>query len=221
MSILRNCIIGLSTIISANVFAAQVSVNVLSNTEQPLADIVVYLLPLEQQVLKKNSTALIISQKGQAFAPYISVGQKGVDIEFRNDDPITHHIYSITKGNKFNLVVKSNEHVMHKLAADTHDESEIIMGCNVHDWMGGVYLSVNTPYYAKTDKTGVATFNVDVLGKYSLTAWHPQIQDSGNRLVTQLDIGNEPANISLKLTKKMADIPSQSNEGGFDYLSSN
>jgi hypothetical protein len=221
MNVLGHCLIGLSSIISANVVAAQVSVNVLSNTEQPLADIVVYLLPLEQQELVQNKTPLIISQQGQAFAPYISVGQKGADIEFRNDDPITHHIYSITKGNKFNLIVKSNEHVMHKLAADGEDESAIIMGCNVHDWMGGVYLSVNTPYYAKTDKAGVASFNVDVLGKYAVTAWHPQIQDANNRLVTQLDVADDNASVSLKLTKKMAEIPSQSNEGGFDYLSSN
>jgi len=218
MDILRNCIVGLSSIISVNVFAAQVSVSVLSNTDQPLTDIVVYLLPLEQQELKKNNTPLVISQKDQAFTPYISVGQKGADIEFKNDDSITHHIYSITKGHKFNHVVKSGEHVMHKVAADSNDESEIIMGCNVHDWMGGVYLAVNTPYYTKTDNKGVAIIDVDVLGKYSLTAWHPQIQDAHNRVATKLDVTNDNVSVSLKLTKKMAEIPSQSNEGGFDYL---
>ena len=50
------------------------------------------------------------------------------------------------------------------------------MGCNIHDWMSGYLLVVDTPYFTKTDESGKARLQLEHTGKYRITAWHPQFK---------------------------------------------
>jgi len=44
-----------------------------------------------------------IGQKGRLFSPSALTVKAGDNVLFQNDDDVTHHIYSSTKGQEFNL----------------------------------------------------------------------------------------------------------------------
>ncbi|MDO8752496.1 MAG: hypothetical protein Q7J80_01265, partial [Anaerolineales bacterium] len=47
-----------------------------------------------------------------------------------------------------------------------------IVGCNIHDRMIAYIHIVDTPNFAKTDASGLATLEGLVPGKYRVKAWH-------------------------------------------------
>ena len=192
-----------------------VQVFVESNTGQALKDLVVYLEPLEGQLLAPNLEHLVINQEGRAFAPYISVSQVNGDVNFVNKDDITHHIYSAGSENKFSFKIKSGET---NSSTKFSQPTEVAMGCNIHDWMSGYLLVVNTPYFAKTDAKGYAYFDISQLGKYKIVVWHPQMNSTDNRMIQETSVLSN-AQFSFKLQDEMAGIPLQESDDDFDFLS--
>lgn len=212
-------------ITTTNVFACEnsaeeskcVQVVVHNSVGQVAPDMVVYLQPLAGQVLPKSSQTITVAQQGEAFAPYITVSQTGKEVHFANKDMITHQIYSADSENSFSFTVRAgSEHVAD--ADNFNEEAEIAMGCNIHDWMSGYLLVVGTPYFAKTDSNGQASFSVTELGKYRVVVWHPQLPTEHHRVSQEHDI-NDDALFQFALTKKLDEIPTQKNDDDFDFSS--
>jgi len=190
----------------------QVQVNNFKNT--PLQNMVVYLEPLMGQSVPKKNTSVDISQDNKAFTPYISVSQRSDKVNFVNKDDITHHIYSADSENKFSFKIRSG-----KTDASTsfNQTAEIAMGCNIHDWMSGYLLVVDTPYFSKTNEQGLASFTLNELGKYRIVLWHPQIRAEKNRMVIEKDLLTGDI-ITFTLQEAMDVIPVQESDD-FDFLS--
>jgi len=74
----------------------------------------------------------VISQKGKVFAPTEITVAKGQSVTFRNDDPITHNVFSRTKGSQFNLKMQKpgQEDVV------TFEEpGDVVVRCAIHPTM--------------------------------------------------------------------------------------
>ncbi len=57
----------------------------------------------------------------------------------------------------------------------TLDKTGVItLGCNIHDWMVGYVVVVDTPLAVKTDAKGSALFATIANGDYELRVWHAQ-----------------------------------------------
>ncbi len=192
-----------------------VQIFVESNTGQGLKDLVVYLEPLDGQKLGHKSEPLVINQEGRAFDPYISVSQVDSNVNFVNKDDITHHIYSAGSENKFSFKIKSGET---NASVEFTQPAEVAMGCNIHDWMSGFLLVVNTPYFAKTNAQGYAYFDITELGKYKIVVWHPQMNNTDNRMIKEVSVAPN-SQFSFKLKNEMAGIPVQESDDDFDFLS--
>jgi len=192
-----------------------VQILVTSNTGQALIDMVVYLEPLDGQVLEKSHKEVVVGQFGKSFSPYLSVSQINSAVNFINRDDITHHIYSAGNENKFSFKIRAG-----KTNSSTKFEhaSEVAMGCNIHDWMSGYLLVVNTPYFDKTDEHGRASFNIAKQGKYKVVVWHPQMQVNTNRMTIEKDIF-EHESLTFILKDEIKTIPIQESDDDFDFLS--
>lgn len=192
-------------------------VQVLVNNKngQALADMVVYLEPLEGQKLEQSSKKVVVNQSGKSFSPYISVSQVNSEVDFVNQDDITHHIYSAGSDNKFSFKIRSGQT---NTLAQFNQEAEVAMGCNIHDWMSGHLLVVNTPYFTKTNSQGQASFDVASNGKYKIVVWHPQLQSENNRLIKEVAILNNSV-FSFTLQNEMSESPLQESDDDFDFLS--
>ena len=182
---------------------------------QALADMVVYLEPLDGQKLEQSSKKVVVNQRGKSFSPYISVSQANSIVNFVNQDDITHHIYSAGSDNKFSFKIRSGQT---NTLAQFNQEAEVAMGCNIHDWMSGYLLVVNTPYFTKTNSEGQASFDHVKTGAYKIVVWHPQMKNESNRLIKKEVILTDSV-FSFALQNEMSEIPIQESDDDFDFLS--
>ncbi len=196
-----------------NTACVKVQVNNVRNI--PLENMVVYLEPQAGQVLTQQNETVNISQHSKSFIPYISVSQSSAKVSFENKDDITHHIYSADSKNKFSFKIRAG-----KTDSKTqfNQAAEIAMGCNIHDWMSGYLLVVDTPYFAKTDAQGLASFSLKELGKYRVVVWHPQMRTENNRMFLEKDLLTDDT-FTFTLKHNMDEIPAQKSDEDFDFLS--
>ncbi len=191
------------------------TVNVVDTNQKPLENMVVYVEPIGHKITLKNTNTLEVGQANKAFIPYISVMQLGSKVKFNNQDNITHHIYSPVGDNKFSVKIRSGQEVIKN---DFNEAGEVSMGCNIHDWMSGYMLIVDTPFFAKSDKNGNTEMVIDKSGQYKVVVWHPQMTDINNRITKTINLNSAMA-VTMQLSKPMDEIPSQQNEDDFDFLS--
>ncbi|MFT7431864.1 MAG: hypothetical protein ACI971_002339 [Colwellia sp.] len=192
-----------------------VQILVKSNIGRELANMVVYLEPLDGQVLEKSLKEVIVGQFGKSFSPYLSVSQVNSKVSFVNKDDITHHIYSAGNENRFSFTIRPGET---NSSAKFEHASDVAMGCNIHDWMSGHLLVVNTPYFDKTDELGRVSFNIAKHGKYKVVVWHPQMQADNNRMTIEKNIYAHDT-LTFILKEEMESIPLQASDDDFDFLS--
>jgi hypothetical protein len=211
--VFKTCFITAFAFMSQSVSALTVQVN--DHKGKPLQDVIVYAEPLVEQSFEKTLKKVVISQKNKSFAPYISVAQTGNPLLFRNQDDITHHIYSASSSQKFAFLIRPDQEVEQPALTKSN---EIVMGCNVHDWMSGYLLVLDTPYFSKTNNKGQANLDIQTDGRYIIVAWHPQFKEKDSRVNQEIDI-KQTQSLTLDLTKKMGEIPEQKSDDGFDFLS--
>lgn len=203
---------------SSFTYAQQVKVKVVDPLSNGVEQLVVYLTPLKPSAdLALNTKPLIIYQKNKAFTPYVTVAQKGQKLSFHNQDDITHHIYSVAGKNRFSFKIKAGKEKVSPRLAHT---GEVAMGCNIHDWMSGYVLVVDTPYYSQTDHNGVAHLEVVADGEYRLVIWHPQLATKNYQLEQIISLPNNDKNNvwQIRLDEKLSAFPEQENQDEFDFL---
>ncbi|HWJ94592.1 MAG TPA: methylamine utilization protein [Telluria sp.] len=169
---------------------------VLSPAGRPVADAAVVLEPLAPVQAKGNPKATI-EQRGKEFLPYVTVVQAGTAIDFPNNDTIRHHVYSFSPPKRFEIKLyagKPGQPV-------TFDKpGEVVIGCNIHDWMEAYVLVVDSPYFAKTGGDGKAVIANVPPGRYRLRLWRP-LQKAA-QAASEIDIAATPASRKLALDVK-------------------
>jgi hypothetical protein len=112
-----------------------------------------------------------VEQFDREFVPYVSVIQTGTTVTFPNRDPILHHVYSFAPAKTFEIKLYTGK----SPGVIVFDKPGVVnIGCNIHDWMIAYLLVVSTPYFAKTNASGVARFRDLPAGGYELRVWHPR-----------------------------------------------
>lgn len=196
----------------AFVQAGSVVVTVQDNQGVAVKGLVVYLEPVDRKIPVANKfSAIEISQKDKGFSPYLSVVQSGTTVTFSNRDDITHHIYSVSGNARFSYTLRAGEVTEELLIAAP---GLIAMGCNIHDWMSGYVLVLNTPFYALSDERGQANFVAMAQGDYRVVLWHPQLKEQPGKTIHLPG----DARVLLQLVNDMAKIPQQKGVDDFDFL---
>jgi len=202
-------------LVSTSLAAKELDITVRDNKHQPLSEVIVYLEPIDNMTLPKTEKVVEIGQLNKSFIPYASVIQAGNAVNFRNQDDITHHIYSPVGENRFSFKIRAGQQ---QSLSNFDTAGELAMGCNIHDWMAGYLLIVETPYFAITDINGRVDFSVQQAGEYNIIVWHPNLEASDNRVQKTIDTSEGRA-FSVDLIASLSKIPEQKSEDDFDFLS--
>jgi len=136
------------------------------------ADAVVYIAEIEGQTFAPPTESVRLDQVRMAFAPHVVAVQVGTTVDFLNNDPVAHNVFTIDAcADEFDLGSwtrgESRSYTFEKPCA-------AVLLCNIHPDMEGYVVAVPTPYFAVTDAAG--TFTIDNIpdGKYTLKVWHPK-----------------------------------------------
>lgn len=156
---------------------------------------VVWAIPKDKQLMsQKKSTVKDMEQVNRQFKPFIQVSQRTNSIRFPNRDETAHHVYSFAKGNNFELPLYKKA-VPEPIAFNT--AGVIPVGCNIHDWMIGYILVVDTPFYEQfTNET--LTLEALPHGEYDIHLWHPALSKKDSLKQTLNYSGDADINFRLK-----------------------
>jgi plastocyanin len=162
---------------------------------KPLPDAAVLLEPLNgPATAPKNRPHAVIEQRGQEFAPYVTVVQTGASVDFPNNDTVRHHVYSFSQPKRFEIKLYAGKPGQ----PITFDKpGEVAIGCNIHDWMEAYVLVVETPYFGKTGPDGRVAIASLPAGRYRLRLWHPLQKAQGP--ASEIEVGAAAQKLNLVL----------------------
>ncbi|WP_372941114.1 hypothetical protein [Shewanella sp.] len=191
-------------------------ITVLNQQGQPAVDLVVYLQPQNEAnlVVEFVPVKAEVHQKDKRFSPYITVVQKGQEVAFVNQDDITHHIYSALGPKRFSFKLR-NEQEQELILFEK--SGHVSMGCNIHDWMSGHLLVVDTPFYAITDSQGQVVFDSLPEDDFTVQVWHPQLKLTDNQQSQTFHLPQEHP-LTITLEAEFDSIPKQQSLDEFEFL---
>ncbi len=144
-------------------------------TERPgesttdFASTVIYLVPKDSASARPRPTRASIAMNGRAFVPHVRVVTPGSRVEFPNQDPFSHNIFSTTPGTSFDLGLypagKSKEAPFRRPGA-------FPVYCNIHPRMTAFVVVAPSEWYTQAGNDGRWTIPDVPAGEYVLTVWH-------------------------------------------------
>lgn len=183
------------------------------------ANVAVWLIPVQGSVpvtapVGRSVPQLV--QKNKMFSPHVLVVQAGSMVQFPNEDPFFHNVFSLFAGKRFDLGLY--EAGSSRAVRFDHPGASFLF-CNIHPEMTAVIVVVPTPYYGLSDAAGRVNIAAVPDGRYQLKVWHerssPEDLTSLEQIVTvsaaSRSIGpiRISDNVNLTLTHK--------NKYGQDY----
>jgi len=173
-------------------------VEVTPSSSKLIDEVTVALLPKTSELrslLNQAPIDVAITQKDAQFQPFVTMVQRGASVDFPNLDAFAHHVYSFSKAMAFELPLYSGDDVQRVTATNP---GVVPLGCNIHDWMLGYILVVDSPFFGFLEN-GRAQFPKVPVGNYSVALWHPSMkkpwqQDlavSKQRIKHQLQLPNK------------------------------
>jgi plastocyanin len=130
----------------------------------------VWLEPVGKNPRKPPQTFQMMT-RGKALIPHVLAVPAGSTVQFPNDDPISHNLFSLSPNNSFDLgLYRKGAGKAHKFDAT----GVVNVYCNVHPNMSAVVHVMSSPYYTFADPSGNYAIGDVPPGKYRLTAWNEQ-----------------------------------------------
>jgi len=114
----------------------------------------------------------VMDQKNLRFVPHVLAIQRGTTVEFPNNDPLSHNVFSISPAKRFNLGMYPQGE-SRSLKFDEAGVVEVL--CNVHLEMSGFIVVLKNPYFAKTDAQGRFRISGIPAGKHRIRCWHESL----------------------------------------------
>jgi plastocyanin len=138
-----------------------------------LRHVVVYL----QDAPARDSppVTVAIMQRGENFIPKVVAVPVGSTVEFPNDDPIYHNVFSLSRAKAFNL----GRYPRGKSRSQRFDAPGIVkVFCEIHSHMSATVMVFNHPWFAVPDDDGSFALPAVPLGDREITAWHERLGDT-------------------------------------------
>lgn len=145
--------------------------NVATGPGNALAWVVVY-ISAGDQASSGPAQAVRYDQKGCQYIPHVLPLQISQQLQIYNDDQTSHNIHPLAKVNsEWNKSQPPGSPPI-----DTkYDKAEFIpVKCNIHPWMHGYFVVLNTSHYAVSGEDGSFSIKGLPAGKYTVTAWQEQ-----------------------------------------------
>lgn len=184
--------------------AANVNSHFLDSTNQPVADAVISLTPLDAKtsLVVSDQRKAVMDQWGKQFTTYVLPVEVGTVVTFPNRDNIKHHVYSFSPAKRFELKLYSSGNLRPILF---DKPGIVVLGCNIHDWMLAYIDVLDTPYFAKSDAQGFAHIDHVPDGSYRIEIWHPQLIGSPDGFAKEATLkGNQVVDLHYAVPLKRA-----------------
>jgi plastocyanin len=149
------------------------------------------IVSLTGSVRPKPLGKVVVDQRDRKFIPHISVVTVGTEVDFPNNDVISHNVFTEFNSTKFDFGIYPKG--TKKRQKFTSTGLAVIM-CSIHPDMGAYIMVVDTPFYGITDKNGRYQISGVPNGRYKVDVWH----ESGAKKAFETTVSSEaPLDIPL------------------------
>jgi plastocyanin len=140
----------------------------------PLSNVVIYLEPVGTRGSQPGTlTTDSMRQHGATFIPYVLPILAGSSVEFPNEDPFYHNVFSLSRAREFDL----GRYPRGESKRVRFDEPGVVqVFCHIHADMSAYILVLATPHFIVPDAQGRFVLDGVAPGDYRLIAWHERIR---------------------------------------------
>jgi len=139
--------------------------------EDEWQNVVVYLESTASMPVMANDDTeqLQMAQLGETFIPHVLPVVVGSTIEFPNQDPIFHNVFSLSGTKTFDL----GRYPKGESRSVTFEQSGIVpVFCHLHSDMSAIIVVLETPFFTVPGPDGQYQIDNIPPGTYTLVAWH-------------------------------------------------
>jgi plastocyanin len=186
MKILTSILFIFLMAISGVCSAGNIKGTVKSSKGKVLKDAVVYIAKIAGKEFTPPKESMLMDQKNLTFVPHVMPILKGTTVDFQNSDDVLHNVFSPDKcANTFNL----GSWPKGEKRSYTFEEPgcTAVMLCNVHPEMEAYILTLETPYFAKSDDSGNYLLSSIPPGTYTLQIWHERLVGEEEEITVKAD----------------------------------
>lgn len=130
-----------------------------------------------------------LNQRDERFVPHVLAITAGTWVDFPNSDMTYHNVFSLSKGNEFNL----GRYAAGRSRAFRFDHPGIVrVFCEIHSHMSAFILVFAHRFFAVTDDDGRYRIEGVPPGTYTLEVWNETLNgDPPRRQVTIAEAGTD------------------------------
>jgi plastocyanin len=147
------------------------------------------------------------------FLPHVLAVPVGSRVQFPNQDPILHNVFSVSPGNAFDLGIYRSGPPKEKRF---EQPGLVRVYCNVHQSMVAYILVLDTPFYAQPAADGSFRLSGLPKGPGKLTVWHEQADPWSVDLTLPAAAGAPP--VAPRLVVVRPKLPPHTNKTGGSYI---
>jgi plastocyanin len=116
-----------------------------------------------------------IRQRNENFVPRVVAVTVGSTVDFPNDDPIYHNVFSLSRTKTFDL----GRFPKGQSRGQTFDKPGVVkVFCQIHSHMSATVLVFDHPWFAIPDEQGNFDLSGVPPGMHQITAWHERLGDT-------------------------------------------
>jgi plastocyanin len=156
-------------------------------------------------------------QRNKSFEPHVLIVPVGTMVEFPNQDPFFHNIFSLYDGRRFDLGLYE---AGTKRAIRFDRAGVSFLFCNIHSEMSAVVLSVDTHYFALSDRSGNVVIRNVPDGRYQMNVWYERSSPEQLKELTRVvTISDSSRNLgAIHLLESPNFTLAHKNKYGLDYV---
>jgi plastocyanin len=187
-------------------------------TTTDLSNTVVYLEPIgappSSGLRRMKETTEQMAMQSRQFSPRVRVVRVGSKIEFPNQDPFSHNIFSNAPGASFDLGLYGRGG---NKSAEFKKAGAFPVYCNIHSRMTGFVVAVATPYYTQAGADGRYSLSGVPAGRYVAHFWHERAPEQTKEI--SIAAAGMPA-VDAQLDARGYKFASHKDKFGQDYKAS-
>jgi plastocyanin len=133
-------------------------------------DVIVSAHPLNFKPKVEPLQGARIIQKNATFIPRVLPVTQGTVVEIVNADPFYHNVFTLGKGERFNIGRRPTGDVQTQKISGL---GETKLFCDIHTQMNAVIMSYDTPYFVRLQPNGMYELKNLPDGMYEVRVYHP------------------------------------------------
>jgi hypothetical protein len=207
------CALALASSLSGATVSGKVSFVTKRGQNPVVNETLVWLEPVGARPPKPVPGKFQMVTRGKMVLPHVLAIPVGSTLDFPNDDPISHNLFSLSSNNPFDLG-------LYRRGAGKSQRFDapglVNVYCNVHPNMSAAIQVMTTPYYAFADPSGNYSVANVPAGRYRLIAWNEQ----GGQTESPVEVtpsGAVTGNVALMLDSRNYRLTQHLNKVGKPY----